>query len=194
MWKQAGIGRAQRRPSGDADLGQRRGPRIPPHHRGRRQIPVHRQGRGGEQERKPVSLYPYALISRHGTPQTLGYYILHEGLIGKFGDEGLKEVTYKKIEEKKINTFDATNGWLGITDKYWAAVLLPKTDAHVMANFKTDEVGTIKTYQTDYLLDAQTIAPGATGTADARLFAGAKEVQRRQRLREPARTSTTSIC
>ena len=33
-----------------------------------------------------------------------------------------------------------------------------------------------KTYQTDYLLDAQTIAPGATGSADARLFAGAKEV------------------
>ena len=39
---------------------------------------------------KPVSLYPFALISRHGTPQTLGYYILHEGLIGKFGDTGLE--------------------------------------------------------------------------------------------------------
>ena len=45
------------------------GPRIPPHHRGRRQVSVHRQGRGGEQERNPVTLYPYALISRHGTPQ-----------------------------------------------------------------------------------------------------------------------------
>ncbi len=125
----------------------------------------------------PVSLYPYALISRHGTPHTLGYYILHEGLIGKFGDEGTKEVTYKSIDEKKINTFNATNAWLGITDKYWAAVLLPKTDAHVIANFKSDEIGTTKTYQTDYLLDAQTIAPGATGAAETRLFAGAKEVQ-----------------
>ena len=126
---------------------------------------------------KPVTLFPFALISRHGTPQTLGYYILHEGLIGKFGDEGTKEVTYKTIEEKKINTFNATNAWLGITDKYWAAVLLPKTDAHVIANFKADEIGTVKTYQTDYLLDARTIAPGATGTADARVFAGAKEVR-----------------
>ena len=35
----------------------------------------------------------------------------------------------------------------------------------------------LKTYQTDYLLDAQTIAPGATGSANMRLFAGAKEVQ-----------------
>jgi YidC/Oxa1 family membrane protein insertase len=126
---------------------------------------------------KPVSLFPFALISRHGTPKTLGYYILHEGLIGKFGDEGSKEVTYKTIEEKKINTFNATNAWLGITDKYWAAVLLPKTDAHVIANFRADKLGTLETYQTDYLLDARTIAPGATGTADARLFAGAKEVR-----------------
>ena len=126
---------------------------------------------------KAVSLFPFALISRHGTPKTLGYYILHEGLIGKFGDEGSKEVTYKTIEDKKINTFNATNAWLGITDKYWAAVLLPKTDAHVIANFRADKLGTLETYQTDYLLDARTIAPGATATADARLFAGAKEVK-----------------
>ena len=50
---------------------------------------------------KAVSLFPFALISRHGTPKTLGYYILHEGLIGKFGDKGSEEVTYKTIEEKK---------------------------------------------------------------------------------------------
>jgi YidC/Oxa1 family membrane protein insertase len=126
---------------------------------------------------KPITLYPFALISRHGTPKTLGYYILHEGLIGKFGDESSKEVTYKTIDEKKINTFNATNAWLGITDKYWAAVLLPNNDAHVIANFKADKLATIETYQTDYLLDARTIAPGATGSADARLFAGAKEVR-----------------
>ncbi len=126
---------------------------------------------------KPVTLFPFALISRHGTPQTLGYYILHEGLIGKFGDESSQEITYKKIEEKKVLTYNTTNAWLGITDKYWAAVLLPKTDAHVIANFRADKLGTLETYQTDYLLDARTVAPGATTTADARLFAGAKEVR-----------------
>ncbi len=30
----------------------------------------------------PVTLHPYGLVSRHGTPTTLGYYVLHEGLIG----------------------------------------------------------------------------------------------------------------
>ena len=123
-----------------------------------------------------VSLFPYALISRHGTPKTLGYYILHEGLIGVLGNDGLQEYTYKKIEDKKDVAFDVTNGWLGITDKYWAATLVPDTNAHLKAHFSTGMLGNEKTYQTDYLLDAQTIAPGATGTAEARLFAGAKEV------------------
>jgi YidC/Oxa1 family membrane protein insertase len=124
----------------------------------------------------PVTLFPYALISRHGTPQVQGYYILHEGLIGVMGDQGLQEEAYKKIEDKKSETWDVTNAWLGITDKYWAATLLPDTDAKVRARFSAGEAGGLKTYQTDYLLQPQTIAPGATGSANARLFAGAKEV------------------
>jgi YidC/Oxa1 family membrane protein insertase len=124
----------------------------------------------------PVVLHPYALVSRHGTPPTLGYYILHEGLIGVLGDQGLQEVTYKAIEEKKAINFNVTNAWLGITDKYWAATLLPDPAAHVQARFSAGQLDSQKTYQTDYLLDALTIAPGASGTAQARLFAGAKEV------------------
>ena len=122
-----------------------------------------------------VTLLPYALISRHGTPQVQGYYILHEGLIGFLGDHE-EAVKYKDIEDKKSESWDVTNAWLGITDKYWAAALLPDTDAKVHARFSSGQIGTQKTYQTDYLLQPQTIAPGATGSANARLFAGAKEV------------------
>ena len=124
----------------------------------------------------PVTLYPFGLISRHGTPQTLGYYILHEGLIGVFGDKGLQEETYADIEKKKEVFFSATDVWLGITDKYWAATLLPDVSAPLHAGFSAGSVGSVQTYQTDYLLDPQTIAPGTTGTAETRLFAGAKEV------------------
>jgi len=124
----------------------------------------------------PVTLFPYALISRHGIPQTAGYYVLHEGLIGVLGESGLQEFTYKNIEDKKSINFDVTNGWLGITDKYWAATLLPDTTARLKARFSTSMLGTVRTFQTDYLLDAQTIAPGATASVNGRLFAGAKEV------------------
>ncbi len=123
-----------------------------------------------------VTLFPYALISRHGTPKTLGYYILHEGLIGVMGNDGEQTETYKKIAGKKDEHWDVTDAWLGFTDKYWAAALLPNTDAKVHARFSASETGGHETYQTDYLLDPVTVAPGATGGADARLFAGAKEV------------------
>jgi YidC/Oxa1 family membrane protein insertase len=125
---------------------------------------------------EPVTLYPWALISRHGHPKLEGFYILHEGLIGVFGDQRLQEVTYADIEKQKLISFKGTNGWLGITDKYWAATLLPDTDAALQATFRSDQIGTTKTYQTNYLLDEVVIQPGATGAANARLFAGAKEV------------------
>jgi YidC/Oxa1 family membrane protein insertase len=123
-----------------------------------------------------VTVFPYALISRHGTPKTLGYYILHEGLIGVMGSDGEQTETYKKIADKKEEHWDATDAWLGFTDKYWAAALLPDTNAKVHARFSAGESGGQPTYQTDYLLDPVTVAPGSTGSADARLFAGAKEV------------------
>jgi YidC/Oxa1 family membrane protein insertase len=123
----------------------------------------------------PVTLYPFALISRHGTPKVSGYYILHEGLIGYLGDQGLQEYTYKKIDDAKAVSFKATNGWLGITDKYWASALLPDTRAQLQARYSSNLVGAVRTYQTDYLEDPQTIAIGGTGSANTRLFAGAKE-------------------
>jgi YidC/Oxa1 family membrane protein insertase len=124
----------------------------------------------------PVTLFPYALISRHGTPVVQGYYILHEGLIGVMGSQGEQTETYKKMEDKKSESWEATDAWLGFTDKYWAAALLPDNDAKITARFSSGEAEGLKTYQTDYLAQPQTIAPGTTGAVNARLFAGAKEV------------------
>jgi YidC/Oxa1 family membrane protein insertase len=123
----------------------------------------------------PVALYPYSLLRRHGTPETLGYYILHEGPIGVLGDQGLKEFSYKDIEDKKSISFKVTNAWLGLTDKYWAATLLPDPKAAIQAKFSYELLGAQKTYQTDYLGEVQSVAPGATAAHTTRLFAGAKE-------------------
>jgi YidC/Oxa1 family membrane protein insertase len=132
----------------------------------------------------PVTLYPYALISRGGTPPVSGYAILHEGFIGYLGEQGLQEYTYKNVDDSKIQMDSTgargvafprvTNAWLGITDKYWAAALLPDTNLTLeTARFSTG--GAVKRYQADYMLAPQTIAIGGTGSANARLFAGAKE-------------------
>jgi YidC/Oxa1 family membrane protein insertase len=123
----------------------------------------------------PVTLYPYGLVSRHGTPHTLGYYILHEGFVGVLNDK-LQEETYAEVEKKKGFSFTSTNAWLGITDKYWAATLIPDSKSKIDAKFVADQLGTTKTYQANYLGPALTIAPGTTGATDGHLFAGAKEV------------------
>lgn len=123
----------------------------------------------------PVTVYPFGLISRHGTPHVSGYYILHEGLIGVLGDQGLQEYGYKKMDDTKAVEFKVTNAWMGITDKYWAGTLLPSPKANVQARFSSNLVGTLRTYQTDYLLDPLTVAIGGTATTSTSLFAGAKE-------------------
>ncbi len=125
----------------------------------------------------PATLHPFALVSRHGTPHTLGYYILHEGLIGVTSEGGLHEIKYKDIAEKKTETFPSTGGWLGITDKYWAATVIPDQQSKVQARFSAATVGSEVSYQTDWLGDAVTIAPGGSAASDGRLFAGAKEVR-----------------
>jgi YidC/Oxa1 family membrane protein insertase len=123
-----------------------------------------------------VVLAPYASISRHSPPPTLGYYLLHEGAIGVLGKQGLQEVTYKTLDDKKRIAFNIGHAWLGFTDKYWAAILLPETSSPLHAEFSASSLGALKTYQADYVQDARTIEPGGTASATARLFAGAKEV------------------
>jgi YidC/Oxa1 family membrane protein insertase len=124
---------------------------------------------------EPVTLYNYGLVSRHGTPQVAGYYILHEGLIGVLEGK-LHEIKYGDVADKPTQTFKAKGGWLGITDKYWAAVLVPDPSQNLTARFSSASVGTVKTYQSDFLLDPITIAPGGKTELQHRLFTGAKEV------------------
>src|SRR6185437_5094863 len=82
----------------------------------------------------PVTLMPYGLISRTGTPHVAGYYILHEGLIGELGGS-LKEVKYSSLTPGKPTDYNSTGGWLGFTDKYWLTALIPPEDATVKAPF-----------------------------------------------------------
>lgn len=124
---------------------------------------------------KGVTLYPYGLISRHGTPETTKFFILHEGLIGVLGEKGLVEIHYGDLSEG-MQRYNATNGWVGITDKYWATALIPPQGQAYEARFAQGASGDTPTYQTDYRLGAVEVGPGGTTEETSRLFAGAKEV------------------
>jgi YidC/Oxa1 family membrane protein insertase len=124
-----------------------------------------------------ATLQPYGLISRTGTPDILGFYILHEGLIGKLSD-GTEEVDYDDLVDAPNGTmsYSLTGGWIGITDKYWLVTLVPDQSRAIDARFVHDARSGIDKYQADFLYEAETILPGATVEATSRLFAGAKEV------------------
>jgi YidC/Oxa1 family membrane protein insertase len=123
----------------------------------------------------PVTLYKYGLVSRHGMPHIQGYYLLHEGPVGVLGEGKLFEPSYKDTE-KPMEPVKSEGGWLGITDKYWAAALIPDQKATTNAKFSASNVGSVKNYQADFLREALTAAPGGQISAKTQLFAGAKEV------------------
>ena len=124
-----------------------------------------------------VSLSPYGRISRVGEPPTSGYYILHEGLVGVIGDKSLQEYKYKDIQKDHgVSWTDKTGGWLGITDKYWAAALIPEQTQAYTARYIGRTEGSTPVYETEFAAGAETLAPGATISQTTRLFAGAKLV------------------
>ncbi|HSD92531.1 MAG TPA: membrane protein insertase YidC [Methyloceanibacter sp.] len=124
---------------------------------------------------EPVTIYPYALVSRHELPHVQGFYILHEGLIGVV-DGGLEEISYSKAVENPPETFKSDGGWLGITDKYWATVVIPEQGKSFDAKFAGSTQGDRTRFQTDYLMGPVTVAPGGSAELKGNLFAGAKEV------------------
>ncbi len=125
-----------------------------------------------------VLLHSFGLVSRHGKPDIAGFYILHEGLIGVLGEEGLLEVDYDDLEdEDKIQSHETPNGWLGITDKYWAVTLIPNQSSPFLGRFGNHGSNEQPVYQTDFLSrNAVEIAPGSITKTTNRLFAGTKVV------------------
>ena len=126
----------------------------------------------------PISLNPYGLVRRTGTPSTQGMWILHEGLLGVF-DTTLKEWTYSELQDNNreglSHTSEETGGWAGITDKYWLAAVMPEQTEKV--NFSMRALsGFEERYQADFLGETVTVPGGGEAKWSGYLFAGAKKV------------------
>lgn len=123
-----------------------------------------------------ISLSAYGRITRFDKPLVASTYVLHEGLIGVTGEEGLQELSYSSIEDdKQVVPGKSTDGWLGITDKYWAATLVPPGNQPFQPRFSYFDDGRPR-YQADYLTDAIAVPAGQSATLETLVFAGAKEV------------------
>ncbi|MFN8983770.1 MAG: membrane protein insertase YidC, partial [Alphaproteobacteria bacterium] len=133
-----------------------------------------------------VAVLPWARIRREVTPKVEGFFILHEGFTGVIGGR-LNEVTFSdaksEAQKRRGPAFEQEDvgGWVGITDKYWLAALMPAAPDQPMRaayRFVSEAPGTAgERWQVDIAApSAQQIAPGAADGFKSRLFAGAKEV------------------
>ena len=122
-----------------------------------------------------LSLRPFGLVSHAGEGIDVATFQLHNGPIGVYNARLVDtDVTYKKLREAGQINATTTGGWLGIGEKYWLAALIPDQAQSLAFRFASAP-GDL--FQTDYLQNPVGIAPGATATTTARLFAGAKEVE-----------------
>ncbi|MGD9738544.1 MAG: membrane protein insertase YidC [Bauldia sp.] len=121
-----------------------------------------------------VALTPYGRITRADQNLSTGFFILHEGMIGFLGDDGLQQVDYSALTDGPRQYDSATTGWLGITDKYWAATLIPEQGQPFIGRFAGSQDQ--RHFEADYTGAPRPIANGTTATVTANLFAGAKEV------------------
>ena len=123
----------------------------------------------------PIKLAPYATVQRQGEPELARTSIIHEGAIGSLGGE-LRMITFKNWKKQGDSSYAATGGWLGITDKYWLAAVIPDQAIPIKAQFRSDDVNGVDVFEADEVGPVRTVAPGASVTSTTRVFAGAKKV------------------
>ncbi|MEX0311781.1 MAG: membrane protein insertase YidC, partial [Tateyamaria sp.] len=129
-----------------------------------------------------VRAAPYGMLAHHGEPSDLkNFFILHEGAVA-MADGELAETNWDEMPDADVDpawgrpaivTEGVTEGWIGFTDHYWQAVLIPtgvQSFDQALTYAPRSDV-----YRAVTRLPTQDIAAGATVAVQTQLFAGAKE-------------------
>ena len=119
-------------------------------------------------------------VTRKQAPSLSGMFILHEGLLGVL-QEKLELIDYDDLKDDgETLNFESDNGWVGITDKYWLAALIPDQNKSFKAIYTYDN-GYIAYYRS---LNATKVAAGSDHIVESQIFIGAKEAKLIDRYQE----------
>lgn len=126
-----------------------------------------------------VTMAPYGIVARHGEPDVTGFFILHEGVV-RMTDGELQEIDYNDMPDLEpdarspAETLEvARDGWVGFTDKYWMTTLIPAPGTAFRSTARYIPGSDV--YQTEAVFPSLTVPAGDSVSAEAQLFAGAKE-------------------
>lgn len=130
----------------------------------------------------PISASSFALIDRLGKPtdpHEQDSYTIHVGPTGYLDGKTIIDTDYDDVEEAPNRTVRYNSGaWLGFSDKYWLAAVVPAKGERITAAISSPAANN---YQTLFARDFAQVAPGKQVTTTSRIFAGAKEVYTLQR-------------
>jgi YidC/Oxa1 family membrane protein insertase len=137
-----------------------------------------------------LELRPLGVVRRAGTPE--GYLfnqIVHQGLIGVFGDREMRAVTFRDAdkhardrvrgrvgEDQRIREQQAERGWFGLTDHYWLAAIIPDQSERYSVFYDARTRDAVNDYRAAYRGQWREAAAGQTVEYTQRFFAGAKRV------------------
>lgn len=125
----------------------------------------------------PVSVSSFALIDRFGKPtdpHESDSWTIHVGPTGYLDGKSIFDVDYEDLDESGQNNVRYNSAaWLGFTDKYWLAAIIPAKGERVNAAISSPANNV---YQTLFARDFTILEPGKQITTTSRIFSGAKEV------------------
>lgn len=126
---------------------------------------------------QPVSLAAEAVVNRTGgyLPHESSNWQSHVGPVGLFNGTANYDTKYETLGETEGHMIGqgSHGGWIGFTDKYWLAAIVPNQQSNVSTAFRRLD-GDV--YQADYVNQPREVGTGRAMHNTASLFAGAKEI------------------
>jgi YidC/Oxa1 family membrane protein insertase len=122
----------------------------------------------------PVAARAYGLIKRVGETHDPTGWTNHLGPVGVFNGVANYQYYFQTVAEAGTVGFSSHGGWLGFTDKYWLAAVVPDQNSDVQASFRYDRPA--NAYQADFWTPPAIVAPGRDLVSPSHVFAGAREV------------------
>ena len=141
----------------------------------------------------PIALTPYSRIARFSdaTESILPFkplFIFQDGALGVFGEdyhdadyEDMRDAYDAKVANPRAGAdyrYEATGGWMGLTDKYWLVAVIPDQQVPYRGSFEYVPVdgGQEDSFQTIYEAEPLNVYPGQSVSLTSHLFTGAKEI------------------
>jgi YidC/Oxa1 family membrane protein insertase len=121
-----------------------------------------------------IAVRPFALISRANPTKDIASWTNHVGPVGVFNGAANYSWKFTDLDKEGDQRFSSTGGWLGFTDKYWLAAVIPDQRSNVEAGFLRSRPGG---YQAVVTPSPEIVPTGKVASYRSAVFAGAKEVK-----------------